>query len=110
VVVAPTRKENEALRRENAELRMRLAVSEAHVAELTREVRRLATLVAQGNDRITELLAIAQRKKSGGKRSTDKAPEPPLALDDAAKEAFAKRPAPPMLPKKKKRAKKKRLS
>jgi transposase len=95
-------------RREHDAICEQLAQSNARVAELTAEVGRLADLVARGNDRIIELLAIAQRKKGGARStSTDKAPEPPPSLDDAAKEAFAKRPAPPKLPQKEKRAKKK---
>jgi transposase len=78
------------------------------VAELTAEVGRLADLVAQGNDRITELLAIAQRKKGGSMRAAvDKAPEPPPSLDDDTKQAFKTRPTPPKLPKKKRPRKKK---
>jgi hypothetical protein len=94
-------------RRDYETVCMRLAASEARVAELTAEVGRLADLVARGNDRITELLAIAQRNKGSTRASTDKTPEPPPSLDDDAKKAFAERPAPPKLPKKKKRAKKK---
>lgn len=37
--------------------------ADARTSELTAEVGRLAQLVGQGNDRVTELLAIAQRKK-----------------------------------------------
>ena len=69
MVIAPTRstddrhRDNVALRRDNATLRLQLAEANARIAELTAEVGRLATLVAQGNERIGELLAIAQRKK-----------------------------------------------
>jgi transposase len=106
VVIGPT--QYESLRRENDALRTHLAEASARVAELTAEVGRLADLVARGNDRVTELLAIAQRKKGGSRKApADKAPEPPPSLDDDAKEAFKKRPAPPKLPKKKKPPKKK---
>jgi transposase len=85
-----------------------LEAANARVAELTAEVGRLAELVAQSNDRITELLAIAQRKKGGGKKPAAQKPaEPPPSLGQQAQEAFNKRPAPPKLPKKKKPAKKK---
>jgi hypothetical protein len=95
-------------RREYDALHEQLAAANARVSELTYEVGRLADLVAQGNDRIIELLAIAQRNKQGSKNtSMVKAPEPPPSLDGEAREAFAKRPAPPKLPKKKKPAKKK---
>jgi transposase len=95
-------------RRQYDELWSQLAQANARVGELTAEVGRLADMVARGNDRIAELLAIAQRKKGGARGpSTDKAPEPPPSLDEAAKEAFAKRPVPPKLPEKKQRSKKK---
>lgn len=88
-------------------MREQLAEANARVAELTAEVGRLADLVARSNDRITELLAIAQRKKSGSKgAAVDKAPEPPPSLDDDAKKAFSRRPTPPKLPKRKKPPKK----
>ena len=99
---------HEALRRENEALQRQLAAANAHIAELTAEVGKLADLVARGNDRIVELLAIAQRKKSGTRgASVDKPPEPPPTLDDEVKAAFAKRPAPPKLPKKKRAPRKK---
>jgi len=108
VVVPSTQHEVEALRRDNNELRIRLAASDARVTDLIVEVGRLADLVAQGNDRITELLAIAQRKKGSARKApADKAPAPPPSLDDDAKKAFTSRPAPPKLPKKKKPPKKK---
>ena len=73
-------------RRQYDELRTQLVQANARIAELTVEVGRLADLVARGNDRITELLAIAQRKKGTARgASTDRAPEPPPSLDEAAK-------------------------
>jgi len=106
VVIGPS--QFESLRRENESLRGQLAEANARIAKLTAEVGRLADLVAQSNDRTTELLAIALRKKGGSRgTSKDKTPEPPPSLDDEAKKAFTERPAPPKLPKKKKRAKKK---
>ncbi len=103
MVVSPT-----VARHEYEALSAQLDVANAHVAELTVEVGRLAELVAKGNDRITELLAIAQRKKSTTKKSSKpKAPDPPASLDDQSKEAFKNRPKPPRIPKKKKPKKKK---
>lgn len=95
-------------RREYEALRNQLAEANGHIAALTTEVGRLAELVAQGNERITELAAIAQRKKRSPKTtSAEKAPEPPPSLDDQAKKAFKNRPTPPKLPGKKKAPKKK---
>jgi transposase len=94
-------------RREHDAICTQLAEANARVTELTAEVSRLADMVARGNDRIAELLAIAQRKKGGSKKTSDKPPEPPPSLDEEAKEAFKQRPAPPKLPKKKKPHKKK---
>ncbi len=68
-----TRRGDVVPRSDYDELRNQLAEANARVAELTAEVGRLADLVAKSNDRITELLAIAQRKKGSSKKaSTDK--------------------------------------
>ena len=107
MAIAPTRRDYEALGRDNEALRIQLAAANGQITALTAEVGRLADLVAKSNDRITELFAIAQRKKSGGKKSADKPPEPPPSLDQDAKKAFEDRPNPPKLPKKKKPAKQK---
>ena len=96
----------EAQQRE-AELRGQLAAAHAQVAELTNQVRRLADLVAKSNDRIAELLAIAQRKKRSGKAGTPKPPEPPPELDEQARAAFDARPQAPVLPDKAKPPKQK---
>lgn len=48
-------------------MRLQLAEANARIAELTAEVGGLAKLVALGNERISELLAIAQRKKRNPK-------------------------------------------
>jgi len=98
--------ELEAVRRDAEFLRAQLSESNARVAELTAEIRRLTDLVAKGNERVAELLAIAQRKKRGSSKSTDKEPEPPPHLDDDARAAFNKRPKPPKLPPKRKKRKK----
>ena len=57
-------------------------------SELTAEVGRLAQLVGQANERVSELLAIAQRKKRGDKP----APKPPAPAGRPT--ALANRPAP----------------
>jgi transposase len=72
----------EALRAENAEQR-------AQIAGLIEQVAKL-------NDRIAELLAVAQRKQR--KPASPPAAVAPVELDDAAKLAFDDRPAPPALP------------
>ena len=107
MVAVPTRQAYDELKRAYEAQRLQLAAMTEHNAALTREVGRLAEIVAKSNDRIAELLAIAQRKKSSAKPSANKAPKPPPSLDEDARKAFAERPAPPKLPKKKKRKKKK---
>jgi transposase len=115
VVIAPQRRtddqyrDNATLRREMATLRLQLAEANARNAELIAEVGRLATLVALGNERISELLAIAQRKKRNPKKDKpDKPPEPPASVDEQTRKAFEDRPAPPKLPDKDKPAPKPR--
>lgn len=99
VATDPTRQAYEALQREYAELRAQHAAANARIAELTAEVGRLARAVAQGNERIGELLAIAQRKMRGTQRSTPvPAPQPPPSLDAPKREAFLGRPVAPELP------------
>lgn len=46
------------------------AAADARTGELMGEIGRLAQLVAQGNDRIAELLVIAQRKKGSARTAT----------------------------------------
>ncbi len=107
VVVPITQRELDALCGNNEKLRLQLDAANAQITALTAEVGRLADLVAQGNDRITELLAIALRKKGGTRKTTAKPPEPPPSLDEDAKKAFKQRPKPPKAPRKKKKPKKK---
>ena len=78
------RAENAAHRAENAALRVQIAGFVEQVAKL--------------NERITELLAVAQRKQR--KPSTPAAAAAPVELAGAAKLAFDDRPAPPPLPEK----------
>jgi len=87
---------------------LQLAAAHAQIEALTREVGRLAELVAKGNEQNAELLAIAMRKKRGKRKSPAKAPEPPPSLDEEARAAFGDRPAAPELPPKKKPKNKKR--
>ncbi len=72
----------EALQRENAQLR-------EQVAALTRELAKL-------NDRVTELLAVAQRRQR--KPAVEKAPPAPPELTEQDKQAFDGRPKPPPKP------------
>lgn len=71
-----------ALQQENAALR----------AQVTQLIESLAKL----NERVAELLAVAQRKQR--KPSPPKSPEPPPAVDGDEKQAFESRPKPPELP------------
>ena len=74
--------DNDALKRENAELR-------ALVSKLTDQLARL-------NDRVAELLAIAQRRHR--KPPVEKPPVPAPHVDDAAKQTFDARPKAPPKP------------
>ena len=78
-----------ALQQENAALR-------AQVAALVESIARL-------NERVTELLAVAQRKQR--KPSPVKAPEAPPSLEGDERQAFESRPKPPELPQKSKEKK-----
>lgn len=85
---------HEALQREVDDTRGLLAEAMAQNAMLLREVSRLSELVARANERIEELLAIAQRKHRGGK-AIEPPPPPPTApafLSPEAKRAFDERP------------------
>jgi len=94
-----------ALQRENASLREQLAglstMSQAQSAQLV-ELRATNTLLvgqlAKLNDRVEELLAIAQRKQRKPAAISDKKPEPPPVVGLEAQQAFDARPAPPTLP------------
>lgn len=74
--------EIERLQRENAALRAQLAELLATVATL--------------NDRIAELLAVAQRKQR--RPATQKPPGPPPVVPEDAQRAFDARPQPPAKP------------
>jgi transposase len=74
----------EALRAENAAQRVQITA--------------LIEQVAQLSERISELLAVAQRTQR--KSSPPASAAAPVALEGAAKRAFDERPAPPVLPEK----------
>ena len=79
--------------------REELAQANQQIAALSVEIAALAMLVAQGNERITELLAIAQRKARGGTKSAPlTAPPAPPTLDDDARLAYESRPIAPARP------------
>jgi len=84
-----------ALQRENAELRDVVA--------------RLTTQLAKMNERLAELLAVAQRRQGGSRTKPPSPPPPPVTpptLSDDAKRAYDQRPAPPSKPEKPQREKK----
>lgn len=99
----------EALKQENVSLREQLSVAFGQVAALTLEVGRLSELVAKGNERITELLAVAQRKSRsrGDKPAQKPAPNAPKSLSAEVQSAFENRPKAPERPKKPEKEKKK---
>ena len=80
----------EAVQRENAAQR-------AQIAELLSTNTKLVEEIAKLNDRVAELLAIAQRKQRKATTPTAKKPEPPPVLEAEAQEAFEARPQPPEL-------------
>lgn len=79
----------------------------AENAELRREVAKLVELTARLNERVAELLAIAQRKVGARKAKPDAPTPPPPAVGEQAQKAFESRPKAPELPAKKKPAKQK---
>lgn len=89
--------ENARLREELASLRDALVQANARGDELLAMVKALTDAVAKGNDRIAELLVIAQRKKARP-APAPKAPEPPPVVGDEARAAFDARPTPPTPP------------
>ena len=76
------RKENAAQREENAALR--------------KQIERLVTEMARLTERVSELLAVAQRKQR--KPTPEKAPFPPPILDADSRRAFDGRPTAPAKP------------
>jgi transposase len=65
-------------------------------AALRAQVTQLIETIAKLNERVAELLAVAQRKQR--KPSLPKPPEPPPVVEGDAKMAFDSRPKPPELP------------
>lgn len=96
-----------ALRRENAELRAKLDAVTAQLLSMTTQLasmsaRSMAQMsavmeqLAKANDRIAELLAVAQRKQR--KPAAERAPLVAPPLVDDAKQAFEQRPQAPTKP------------
>ena len=77
----------------NVELMSNVSRLNARIAEQTSSIAKL-------NERVSQLLAIAQRKQR--KPVPSKLPEPPPVVEGEAKEAFESRPKPPELPLKEK--------
>lgn len=93
------------MRREIAVLRAQNALLESENATLRAQVAKLVATVAKLNERVGELLAIAQRKQRARTTPSEKKPEPPPVLGADAQKAFDERPKPPELPEKTKRTK-----
>jgi hypothetical protein len=92
-----------ALQRENADQRAQLEELRAQLASVLTGNAELAKTIAKLNERVAELLAIAQRKHR--KPPLPKPPEPPPSIEPEAKRAFESRPTPPELPSKTKEKK-----
>ncbi|HEU5288703.1 MAG TPA: IS66 family transposase [Candidatus Limnocylindria bacterium] len=88
----------DALLQENAAQRAQLAEVIATNTKLVGEIAKL-------NDRVAELLAIAQRKQRKTTTPAEKKPEAPPAVAADAQRAFEARPKPPALPEKTKPSK-----
>jgi len=86
----------EALLRENAELRAQLTSVLAHLAQERVANAKLSEQLAKLNDRVAELLAIAQRRQR--KPAAEKPPEAPPAVTGETKRAFDERPQAPAKP------------
>lgn len=95
--LAATRTELAALVELATRAQQQRDAADARTSELTAEVGRLAQLVGQANERVSELLAIAQRKKRRPP-PVPKPPGPPPNVDADAASNFANRPRPPELP------------
>ena len=90
----------DALQRENAAQRAENAVQRAQIAELISSNTMLLGEIAKLNERVAELLAIAQRKQRKTATPSEKKPEPPPAIGADAQQAFDARPTAPVLPEK----------
>ena len=93
--------ELEALRREKAALQKQAEADRAQIAELFEQLARL-------NERVAELLAVAQRKQRKARKGAE-APPPaaPPAVTEEERRAFEERPKPPEKPKTERGAKRK---
>ena len=80
-----------------------VAVLQQENAALRAQVAQLVESIAKLNERVAELLAVAQRKLR--KPSLPKPPELPTSVQGEAKQAFESRPQPPELPPKTKEKK-----
>ncbi|MDX2053254.1 MAG: IS66 family transposase [Polyangiaceae bacterium] len=76
--------ELEALRKENAALR--------------HQISQLVVALARLNERVSELLAVAQRKQRRPPALSEKPPAPPPTVEDEARRAFDERPKAPEKP------------
>jgi hypothetical protein len=84
------------LHRENAELRALVENHATVTAQLNGVIEKLTMQLAQMNERVTELLAVARRQHRKPASKPDAAVTPPPALLDDAKRSFDERPKPPM--------------
>jgi transposase len=88
------------LQRENAELRAQmaqvLATNAKQMAQVLATNAELTAQVAKLNERVSELLAVAQRRQRPP--APPASPPPPPVLDADAQRAFNARPAPPPRP------------
>ena len=85
-----------ALQQENSSLREQLFELRAQLTHLLSGNAELAKTIAKLNERVAELLAVAQRKQR--KPSPLRSPEPAPPVEGDAKLAFESRPKPPELP------------
>ena len=84
---------------ENQALRRQLDMANQQIASLTAEVGRLATMMALANERLLELMAVAQRRTARPVRDA-KAPPPAPTATPAEAAAYAARPIAPPMPEK----------
>ena len=87
--VAALQQENNSLREQLLQLRVQLTYLVSGNAELAKTIAKL-------NERVVELLAVAQRNQR--KPSPPKSPQPPPHVEGDEKLAFESRPKPPELP------------
>jgi transposase len=84
---------------ENQALRRQLDMANQQIASLTAEVGRLATMMALSNERMLEVLAVAQRR-TARPASAAKAPPPATTATPVEAAAYAARPSAPPIPEK----------